>query len=170
MSVWPVRLILLAPLLPLLVACGGAHGDAAFARYLQAEARPNDPSIAVQFGHGKLPTDFPPGLPVPAKATLLGWTRSTSATALAWEAIYTASGDTGTVAATLEDALTGHGWQVRDRADVHGFQSLALSGTDANAGRNAQISVGPTDGGVQVVEDASEALPANGTATPATGD
>ena len=160
---------MLLPLLASLAGCRGGSSDAAFARYLEAEARPSDPSIHVQYGHAKLPADFPAGLPAPANAKLLGWTRSTSSTALAWEVIYNAPGDTGTVAATLEAALPGHGWQVRDRADVHGFQSLDLSGTDANDGRSAQISVGVASGGVQVVEDADEALPAPGAGTPVAG-
>jgi hypothetical protein len=154
-------------LLALLAACAARGNDGAFARYLEAQARPLDPSVHVEFGRASLPSDFPPGLPVPPKATLLGWTRTTSRTALAWEAIYTASGDTGTMAATLEDALSGRAWQVRDRADVHGFQSLDLAGSGANEGRTAEISVGPAGGGVQIVEDVTAALPA--VATPGAG-
>ena len=162
----PRHLLIVLPLLASATACTSGRSDSSFARYLEAQSRPMDPSIRVQFGHGKLPADFPPGLPLPPKATLLGWTRSTSNTALAWEAIYTAPGDAGTMAATLEDALPGRGWQVRDRSDVHGFQALNLAGVDANAGRTAEISVGPTSGGVQVVEDATEALPIGGAGTP----
>ena len=147
--------LLLAPLL--LAACNGngqrARDDAAFARYLEADARPSDPTAQVTFGRGALPSDFPGGLPLPARATLLGWTRTASATALSWEAVYSAPGDAGSVGGAIEDALAAGGWQVHDRASSHGFNALDIVGVGQNDGSSGVISVGPAPGGVQVIEE-----------------
>lgn len=150
-----------------LAACSGGHraanaggssgADAAFARYLEADARPSDPSIHEEFGRGPLPADFPAGLPVPSNATLLGWARTTSSSARSWQAIYTVAADPNQVAGELQDRLARGGWQVQDRASLHGFQSLDIAGTGSNANRTGVISVGPASGGgTQVIEETGE--------------
>jgi hypothetical protein len=139
-----------------LTGCGG--DNAAFSRYLQADARPADPSARVQFGRGKLPGDFPTGLPVPAHATLLGWERTTSDSGTSWEAVYEAPGDTSQTASASLAALKANGWQVTDTNNRNGFQSLNVTGNGANAGRTAVVAIGPatTGGRVQVLIEVAE--------------
>jgi hypothetical protein len=146
-------MLFLLPLCLALAGCGGS--DSAFARFLQADARPSDPSARVQFGRGKLPGDFPGGLPMLPHAAVLGWQRTTADTSLSWELVYEAPGDTSTATSTIRDGLRAAGWQITDTNSQNGFQQLNVSGSGANAGDTGVIDIGPavTNGRVDVVEE-----------------
>ena len=133
--------------------------DRAFARFLEADARPADPSSRVVFGRGRLPADFPPGLPAPPHATLLGWSRTTSDTARAWQAAYEAPGEVELTVAALTARLSAGAWISGDRDAQRGYQSLNLDGVGKNVGRTAVIAVGlaPRAGRVQVIIEIGEA-------------
>jgi hypothetical protein len=141
-----------------LSACRSGVSNADVGRYMQADARPSDPSTRVQFGRGRLPGDFPTGLPVADHATLLGWIRTTSDTAYSWEAVYEAPGDPSSVADALTDGLKRGGWQVNDRADRNGFIALNFIGSGKDEGRTGVVDVGPavTRGRVQVIVEVGE--------------
>jgi len=151
-----LSLLWLAGALTLLAACSA--GDATFARYLEADARPSDPTIRVQFGRGRLPSDFPAGLPVPDHATVLGWQRTTSDMARSWQVVYEAPGDLDRLVSALLERLSKGSWQVTDRATRGGYQSLNIAGDGSNSKRTGVIAAGPaTRGGrVQIIEEIGE--------------
>src|SRR5258708_22190795 len=93
----------------LFTACSSTNDSATLGRYLEADARPSDPSIRTQYGRAKLPSDFPTGLPVPKGSEMLGWVRTTSDTAYSWQVIYEVAGDAGSIASGLTEDLPHNG-------------------------------------------------------------
>ena len=152
-----VALVWLIALACLACARSGAD-DRAFARFLEADARPADPSSRVVFGRGQLPVDFPPDLPLPPHATRLGWSRTTSDTAQTWQVVCEAPGAVETAVAALTAGLKPGAWTVGARDAQRGYQSLNLNGVGRNTGRTAVIAVGPAPraGRVQVIIEIGE--------------